>query len=140
MSDDIPANAADLDPYEILAISSTATAAEIRSAYRKLALQRHPDKAPESTRAAAHTAFQELAFAYGILSDPGRRARYDATGSTADVGTEDGEFDWKEFFAAQFEAVSKEALEEFKSGYQGSPPPPPQTTRTHTHTPAEEWD
>ncbi|KAA8893206.1 chaperone protein dnaJ 6 [Sphaerosporella brunnea] len=120
-SDGLPANSSELDPYEILGVPNTATAEEIRSAYRKLALQRHPDKAPAAERAAAHTAFQELAFAYAILSDDARRARYDSTGSTSESALDvDEDFDWKEFFKAQFKEVSKEALEEFKTGYQGS--------------------
>jgi len=117
---DLPANASTLDPYAVLAVPLTATDAEIRSAYRKLALLRHPDKAPAASRDAAHVAFQELAYAYSILSSPTRRTRYDRTGSTDESALDDEDFDWAEFFSAQFKAVSKDAVEEFKSQYQGS--------------------
>ncbi|KAI5859062.1 hypothetical protein BZA05DRAFT_383242 [Tricharina praecox] len=124
-SSSLPTNATTLDPYVVLSVPLTATAAEIRSAYRKLALLRHPDKAPTSSRDAAHVEFQELAFAYSILSDAGRRARYDRTGSTDESvlgGDGDGEegFDWAEFFAAQYTAVNKDAVEEYKLQYQSS--------------------
>ncbi|PHU23972.1 hypothetical protein BC332_09079 [Capsicum chinense] len=66
--------------YEILGVNRDCTADEIRSAYRKLALQRHPDKlvrsgVPESEATAA---FQELVNAYEVLSDARERAWYDS--------------------------------------------------------------
>lgn len=66
--------------YEILGVNRDCTADEIRSAYRKLALQRHPDKlvrsgVPESEATAA---FQELVNAYEVLSDAHDRAWYDS--------------------------------------------------------------
>ncbi|KAK6795382.1 hypothetical protein RDI58_008835 [Solanum bulbocastanum] len=66
--------------YEVLGVSRDCTADEIRSAYRKLALQRHPDKlvrsgVPESEATAA---FQELVNAYEVLSDARERAWYDS--------------------------------------------------------------
>nr|DAD35038.1 TPA_asm: hypothetical protein HUJ06_005678 [Nelumbo nucifera] len=66
--------------YEILALSRDRSPEEIRSAYKKLALQRHPDKliqtgVPEEEATAA---FQELVNAYEVLSDPRERAWYDS--------------------------------------------------------------
>jgi DnaJ family protein C protein 9 len=119
-NDNLPSNAADLDPYAILDVPPTSTAAEIRSAYRKLALKCHPDKALVAERDAAHAKFQELAFAYAILSDETRRKRYDTTGSTQESVLDDEGFDWKEYFKEQFRAISVEAVEEFKKEYQGS--------------------
>ena len=110
----------------MIGVPATASSGEIRSGYLKLALKLHPDKvAPESSpeaKAAAHGAFQELAFAYSILSDPARKARYDATGSTSERAEDDGDFfDWANFYRAQFkEVVTTAHIEEFRRKYQGS--------------------
>ncbi|GKE89778.1 DnaJ protein JJJ1, partial [Tanacetum coccineum] len=66
--------------YEVLNLSRDCTADEIRSAYRKLALQRHPDKLIKSgvTEAEATASFQELVNAYEVLSDARERAWYDS--------------------------------------------------------------
>lgn len=62
------------DLYEVMRIPRTATADEIKRAYRKESLQRHPD------RGGTKEDFQELQEANEILSDPAKRAEYDATG------------------------------------------------------------
>ncbi|XP_023530698.1 DNAJ protein JJJ1 homolog [Cucurbita pepo subsp. pepo] len=66
--------------YEVLGLHIDSTADEIRSAYRKLALQRHPDKLVQSglSPADATAQFQELQHAYEVLSDPKERAWYDS--------------------------------------------------------------
>lgn len=66
--------------YEVLGLQLDCTADEIRSAYRKLALQRHPDKLVKSgvSEAEATASFQELVNAYEVLSDPRERAWYDS--------------------------------------------------------------
>ncbi|MCD7473390.1 hypothetical protein HAX54_015225 [Datura stramonium] len=66
--------------YEVLGVNRDCTADEIRSAYRKLALQRHPDKLVRSgvPEAEATAAFQELVNAYEVLSDARERAWYDS--------------------------------------------------------------
>jgi len=63
------------NPYVILGISRDATADEVKSAYRNLAKQYHPDTNDGDTRAADR--FRRIADAYEILSDPLKRARYD---------------------------------------------------------------
>ena len=128
-SSDLPSNAAELDPYKVLGVPCASTDAEIRSAYRKLALKCHPDKVPAAERDAAHTTFQEVAFAYAILSDEKRRRRYDATGNTQESALDDADFDWRAYFKEQFRAVNSEIVEEFKKEYQGpSPRSPPPTS------------
>jgi len=62
--------------YEILEVNKNATPEEIKRAYRKLALQHHPDKGGSKEK------FQELGNAYEVLSDPNRRAQYNKDGST----------------------------------------------------------
>lgn len=67
------------DPYEILGLTPEASADEIREAYRKLAQQWHPDKHPDDV-AGATRRFQELASAYDVLADEGKRQLYDDLG------------------------------------------------------------
>lgn len=72
------------DYYEILGVSRTASDAEIKTAYRKLAIQHHPDKNPDNKE--AEDKFKEAAEAYSVLSDQQKRASYDRFGH-AGVGS-----------------------------------------------------
>ena len=110
----------DIDPYAVLAISKDVTQDEVKAAYRKAALKNHPDKASPDDKEAAHSKFQEIAFAYAILSDERRRKRYDATGRTEE-SLDDDDFDWMTFFREQFEnVVTTEAINRFEKEYKGS--------------------
>ncbi len=66
------------DYYEVLGVSKNATADEIKKAYRKKAIQYHPDRNPGDKD--AEEKFKEAAEAYGVLSDADKRARYDQFG------------------------------------------------------------
>lgn len=65
-----------IDYYQILQVGFDADAAAIKAAYRKLALEQHPDKHPEDTEAYTRR-FQEITEAYNVLSDTGKKALYD---------------------------------------------------------------
>ncbi|WP_103070785.1 molecular chaperone DnaJ [Aquimarina sediminis] len=72
------------DFYDILGLSKGATAAEIKKAYRKKAIEFHPDKNPGDKT--AEEKFKKAAEAYEILSDPDKKARYDQYGHQAFEG------------------------------------------------------
>jgi curved DNA-binding protein len=69
------------DYYEVLGAPRTATAGEIKKAYRQLARKHHPDLQPAAERAPAAERFKEINEAYEVLSDPDKRAKYDALGA-----------------------------------------------------------
>ena len=66
------------DYYDVLGVGRNASDSEIKSAYRKLALQNHPDRNPGDKQ--AEDRFKEAAEAYAVLADPDKRARYDRFG------------------------------------------------------------
>ncbi len=70
------------DYYEVLGIGREASEAELKSAYRRLAMQHHPDRNPTNQDAAAEK-FKEITEAYSVLADPQKRAAYDRYGHAA---------------------------------------------------------
>lgn len=87
------------DYYSILGVARNASADEIRTAYRKLAMQYHPDRNPNDKQAEEH--FKEINEAYQALSDPQKRARYDQLGQQYSDwerrGRPPGGFDWSQW-------------------------------------------
>ncbi len=87
------------DYYKILGLEPDATSDEIKRAYRKLALQYHPDRNPGDK--AAEDKFKEINEAYQVLSDPEKRARYDQMRRQYErwqrMGGAPGGFDWSQF-------------------------------------------
>ncbi|MCX6139743.1 MAG: molecular chaperone DnaJ [Candidatus Kapabacteria bacterium] len=77
----------DRDYYEVLGVGKSASQDEIKSAYRKLAMQFHPDRNPDN--AEAENKFKEAAEAYEVLSDTDKRARYDQFGHAGMRGGQD---------------------------------------------------
>ena len=70
--------------YEVLGVARTCTSEELKSAYRKAAMQFHPDRNPNDNE--AHKKFVEVSEAYEILKDDQKRAAYDRYGAAAFEG------------------------------------------------------
>ncbi len=79
------------DYYEVLGVEKTATAEELKKAYRKKAIQYHPDKNPGDKE--AEEKFKEAAEAYDVLSNPDKRARYDQFGHAGLSGAAGGGYE-----------------------------------------------
>jgi len=101
------------DYYEILGIPRTASTDDIKMAFRKLARQYHPDVSKESD---AEEKFKEINEAYGVLSDPQKRARYDQYGR-AGLGEMGG---MPDYATMDFNDIFEEILGGFGIGYGGS--------------------
>jgi molecular chaperone DnaJ len=85
------------DYYEVLGLPRTATPEEIKSAYRRLAREYHPDLNKGNPKAAEEK-FKELSEAYEVLADPTKRQRYDAGGfSGVESEFGPGGFNWQNF-------------------------------------------
>jgi molecular chaperone DnaJ len=96
------------DYYEVLGVSRSAGDDDLKKAYRKLALQFHPDRNPGDRE--AEERFKEIGEAYQILSDPERRAAYDRFGHAAfEQGGGFGGFD----FGAGFEDIVGDLFGDF---------------------------
>src|ERR1700712_5711703 len=78
------ANVTKIDYYEVLSVSRDCSDQELKTAYRKLAMQHHPDRNPNNP--AAEDKFKECGEAYSVLSDPEKRAAYDRYGHAAFQG------------------------------------------------------
>ena len=88
------------DYYEVLGVDKNASAEDIKKAYRKKAIQYHPDKNPGDKE--AEEKFKEAAEAYDVLSDPQKRARYDQfghAGMSGQGGFSGGGFSMEDIFS-----------------------------------------
>ena len=83
------------DYYEVLGVGRDADDQQIKSAYRKLALQHHPDRNPDNQE--SEEKFKEAAEAYSVLSDPQKRAAYDRYGHQGLQSAAGGGFDPSSF-------------------------------------------
>jgi molecular chaperone DnaJ len=93
------ANSTQLDYYEVLGVAREATSEQIKSAYRKAALQWHPDRNPDNKHVAEEK-FRQASEAYSVLSDPQKRSVYDRFGH---AGLGNRGFDASGFSSSIFE-------------------------------------
>lgn len=91
------------DYYKTLGLERSASADDIRKAYRKLAMKHHPDRNPGDKK--AEEQFKDINEAYQVLSDSQKRARYDQVGGAysnwQQGGGQPGDFDWNQWFSGQ---------------------------------------
>jgi curved DNA-binding protein len=91
------------DYYKALGVERSASADDVRKAYRKLAMQYHPDRNPGDKQ--AEEKFKEINEAYQVLSDPQKRARFDQVGSAysnwQQRGGSPNDFDWSQWYSGQ---------------------------------------
>ncbi|KAJ3782291.1 hypothetical protein GGU10DRAFT_389960 [Lentinula aff. detonsa] len=113
-----------VDLYTVISVSNNCKLDEIKKSYRRLALKYHPDKhatASESAKAEASLKFQQVGFAYAVLSDEKRRKRYDQTGKTDEAfDLAAGEDGWEAYFEQMIDRATRGKLDEMKKEYQGS--------------------
>lgn len=86
------------NPYEVLGVERDASAEDVKSAYRRLAMRYHPDRNPGNKE--AEERFKEISEAYAVLRDPDARARFDRYGTTASPGSQPdfSTMDWRTIF------------------------------------------
>src|ERR1700756_4082555 len=92
------------DYYEVLGLERTAGDEEVKKAYRRLAVQFHPDRNPGNKQ--AEEKFKEINEAYQVLSDPEKRSQYDRFGHAALQGTGAGGFGGFDFTQSLEEVFS----------------------------------
>jgi len=104
------------DYYEILGVQRDADANTIKKAYRKLALKYHPDRNPGNNE--AEESFKEASEAYEILSEPGKRSRYDRFGHEGIRSAfSSGGFQWTDFtHSSDFEDIFGDIFSTFFGG------------------------
>ncbi|CAL1281919.1 unnamed protein product [Larinioides sclopetarius] len=110
--------------YDVLSMEKTATAEQLKQAYRKMSLLVHPDKAAEHNREECTRKFQILAKVHSILSDDEKRRLYDETGIVDDennASLDDANLEfWESYWRTLFPRITISAIEKFLASYKDS--------------------
>jgi len=106
------------DYYEVLGVSRTSSEDEIKKAYRKIAMQYHPDKNPNNP--AAEEKFKEAAQAYDTLSNAQKRQNYDKYGHQGAAGQQHGGFNMEDIFSQFNDIFSNQQASPFDSFFNRS--------------------
>lgn len=102
----------------MLKVEKTASVDQIRKAYKRLALELHPDKNDGSEEAKAN--FQKVNEAYQVLSDPQRRSVYDETGCVDETGNMDSFKSAYDYFRSIYKKIEVEDIDAFSQKYRYS--------------------
>ena len=105
--------------YDVLEVTKTATASEIKKAYYKKSLATHPDKVLEVDRENATIKFQILSKIYSVLQDENKRTVYDQTGALEDDYFSENK-DWYDYWRCLFKKVSLSDIKKFEEEYKNS--------------------
>lgn len=103
-----------LSLYEIFEVSTNASEEDIKKAYRRKALEHHPDRGGDAEK------FKAISCGHTILSDPEKRKLYDRTGELDDSDWSDDAVEWCQYFRNLFPKVTVDAIEKFRSNYKFS--------------------
>jgi len=108
------------DYYKILGVERSASEDDIRKAYRKLAMQYHPDRNPNDKQAEEH--FKEINEAYQVLNDPKKRTHYDRLGSDYSTWQRrgaPGDFNWDDYVSG-YPGGTRVNMEDFEDLFGGA--------------------
>src|SRR5215211_3456895 len=109
------------DYYKILGVERNASEDDIRKAYRKLAMQYHPDRNPNDKQ--AEERFKEINEAYQVLNDPKKRAHYDRLGSDYSTWQRrgaPGDFNWGDYVSGYPGGGTRVNMEDFEDLFGGA--------------------
>ncbi|KAI8894757.1 DnaJ domain-containing protein [Globomyces pollinis-pini] len=111
-----------IDLYKELGIQKTATLSDIKSAYKRKALELHPDKHPQELKEQKTLEFQKLTLYYKVLVNPTTRERYDRTGSIdeKDDLEKDDEMSWTDYFESLRGQVTEQSIQQYEKQYRYS--------------------
>jgi DnaJ family protein C protein 9 len=108
------------DLYVILGVNKDSNETQIKSAYRKLSLKVHPDRAEDERKEVAKRAFQTLSKIHYILSDKSLRETYDETGLIPDDDSFESSADWDQYWRLLFPKITVKDIDTFLHKYIGS--------------------
>ena len=108
------------DLYAVLGVKKEASESQVKSAYRKLSLKVHPDRAPDDKKDEATKKFQVLHKVHFILSTKESKELYDETGTVLDDDSLNSKANWNDYWRLLFPKITTKDINEFINKYKGS--------------------